>query len=706
MRIYSFDVFDTVLTRAVGDPAAVFRLVGDRLHASGLIACSAEAFALTRQRADEDIIAHSRRAPTLNAIHDEVARRLGLPPDAAAVVAAVEVDVERTVSRVVPGALDEITRARSNGRGQIVFVSDTPLPAAFLVELLAGAGAWRAGDRIYASAEVGASKYEGNLFDWVRNDLGVQASNLEHTGDDAHSDVRMARSRGWLARQLGAARLNRYEGILERHAPMTDGLTSYMAGASRLARAEAISEHTEAALADVAAGVAAPLLIGYALWMSQQVRRLNLEQLFFVARDGEVLLEVARPVFAAVNLEVECRYLYGSRQAWQFAAAGLDMNFRPGRLLTLDDEPRSARSILDRVHLDLGEAYAATSDPLLAPELADVPLVPARQADVVALLGEEPLRRRLATDAAAQGDLLLEYLQQEGLGTGRRAGFVDIGWLGHMGRAVEDVLAAGDRPPPTAWLYLGLLEKAEQAAGPTMSERQHAFLFDLDRGFGVPQRLFGVQNLLEALCQASHGRTVGYRRSPTGVEPALERSAREEELVAWGLAAYRSVLLRAVALLVRSPDIDLTAHVDLRPALSGVLHELWEHPTAAEAERWGSLPFDVDVAGGSAVPLAAPVALEDVVRELCDRRRVKLRPAGSWRAGVVRRSVWPWRAAFHVAASAEKMLPRLRRILRRVRARPFSITEDGRPGPYSRSVSKVRAVFFSGGQHDDNREAR
>jgi hypothetical protein len=35
-----------------------------------------------------------------------------------------------------------------------------------------------------------------------------------------------------------------------------------------------------------------------------------------VARDGAVLLDIARKLLPTLGLQIECRYLYGSRQAW------------------------------------------------------------------------------------------------------------------------------------------------------------------------------------------------------------------------------------------------------------------------------------------------------------------------------------------------------------------------------------------------------
>ena len=72
-------------------------------------------------------------------------------------------------------------------------------------------------------------------------------------------------------------------------------LAARFARASRAARAavEAASEH-EAAIRDVAAGVAGPALVGFVLWIQEQARQRGLRRLRFLSRDGQVLYELTR----------------------------------------------------------------------------------------------------------------------------------------------------------------------------------------------------------------------------------------------------------------------------------------------------------------------------------------------------------------------------------------------------------------------------
>ena len=76
-----FDIFDTLLTRAVAKPEDVFVLLGRRLWELGLITCSPEVFARQRVYAEERANLCTDGHPKLRAICEELVRSFGLPGD-------------------------------------------------------------------------------------------------------------------------------------------------------------------------------------------------------------------------------------------------------------------------------------------------------------------------------------------------------------------------------------------------------------------------------------------------------------------------------------------------------------------------------------------------------------------------------------------------------------------------------------------------
>src|SRR5262249_47569159 len=125
------------------------------------------------------------------------------------------------------------------------------------------------------------------------------------------------RRRGLRVEPYLAANLNRYEALLEAHAGASGGMSSLLAGASRLARLSVPARFPRGiALPDVAARVAGPTLPAYLLRVLRRAQAARLRRLYFISRDGQILHEIARRIAPRLRVDLELRYLYGSRQAW------------------------------------------------------------------------------------------------------------------------------------------------------------------------------------------------------------------------------------------------------------------------------------------------------------------------------------------------------------------------------------------------------
>jgi len=97
------------------------------------------------------------------------------------------------------------------------------------------------------------------------------------------------------------------------------------AHASRAARAAVeVTSERETAIRDVAAGVAAPALVGFVLWTQEQSRLRGLRRLRFLSRGGQVLYELTRRLARVLGAEMGLEYVYSSRLTWSLAATQPD----------------------------------------------------------------------------------------------------------------------------------------------------------------------------------------------------------------------------------------------------------------------------------------------------------------------------------------------------------------------------------------------
>ena len=435
----------------------------------------------------------------------------------------------------------------------------------------------------------------------------------------------------------GAGRgTTRFEALLARPWPGTDGLAEGFAAASRAARAAVpAADPRAAAIRDVAAGVAAPMLASYVLWVLLDARARGLERLYFLARDGQVLGELAAGLAPRLGVPIECRYLYASRQTWVRDLAPLPpegqgwlwYGARPGAV--------TAGDILAR----LG------GDPALGAALAELGFDPGRPLDAG---GMARLRAALASEAfaaeraplrAAARARLVAYLRQEGVLDGEPFGVVDLGWRGSLHASLCGLLAEEGLAPAHGYL-LGI----EAGGSATWAHLRQGYLFDLDReAGGLFAPIADQRAYLEVFAAADHGTLLGYRDEGGRMRPELARGFAAR-VRAWGLPTMRGALLAAAAALPLE-GVDAERVAAMRAPIRALLAAFWTAPTPAEARAWGGFPLDLGEGRGSrAAPLAAPFGPRDLARLLGRRGSLK-KDEHFWVEGALAMSPGPLRAA-------------------------------------------------------------
>jgi hypothetical protein len=395
------------------------------------------------------------------------------------------------------------------------------------------------------------------------------------------------------------------------------GLAADFARAARAARRGVpAADAREAALRDVAAGVAAPMLAAYVLFVLEDAAAQGLGRVCFLARDGQVLHEIARRLAPRLHPGVEVRYLYASRQIWTRAISDsadhhwLWYGDRPG--LTL-------RAVLRRLAVP-GEAVAAPLEGLGLPATAwDRPLAAAELARLRPWLEGPEFAAAAAAPRAANRARLVAHLRQEGLLDGTPAAVVDLGWSGSLHDALSYLLAAEGAPPVEGYLFG--IERVKDA---TWLERRHGYFFDHNRGIGADifARVEDQRGFLEVFCAADHGTVTGLRQANGRIEAELDQ-AWAGPVAAWGLGTVRA----AVAGFAEALALDRAsreAALALRPVIGALLRDFWLAPEPEEARAWGAFPFNLGEGHGSYVaPLADAYGPADLARALKTGRLLK-----------------------------------------------------------------------------------
>lgn len=404
-----------------------------------------------------------------------------------------------------------------------LYLSDFYMPGPMLDRILAHHGLDRIVPNGIVSCDVMRNKRSGRLFQHVQALYNVAPQDHIHIGDNQYSDVERPRRLDVAAIHFEPDAGHRSRIARESLFASRDMLFDYL----RARTHEAAQSHHDRPDPDAAAmfrlGLdAAPLFIGFALFVAERTIIDHPDRLFFLTREGEFFFRLFKTLFPAGrhagHVLPPCAVLAASRQA-TFAASieavsteefrriwNLNWQQRLSTLFgILGVEPQAFLPLLERVDLSPDELLVRPQeDPRIEKLIAD----PFFSGHVLARAREK--RETLAA-----------YLEQQGVRDGEKIGIVDIGWRG----TIQDNLARIMPQCETAGYYLALRTFLNPQPSNVV---KHAF--GPDERFDDVSAFFETFEPLELLCNSPSGSVSGYQVAKDGTI-APERQTQEQENV-------------------------------------------------------------------------------------------------------------------------------------------------------------------------------
>lgn len=414
MRVVTFDIWDTCLTRSFSEPKHLFLEVAKRITLADRFEDS-ETAELARLRILSEQMAR-QSAPGMECTLEEIQNFLKTlaGDEIGKRFISLELDVEREFVRPIVAMRYQLERSRRAG-AKIAFISDMYLPSVFLGELLGANGFLQSTDLVVVSSEYRANKSTGELFCIVRDKLGTKPTSWIHVGDKWHADVVAPRCTGIKARQFKGA------GWTASETRSGDLSAANARHASRIMggmRAVRLSGDYPAVLSDVVA----PWLCALAAQMVHRAQQMGLRRLYFLSRDGEIIMRIANRI-APPGLE--CRYLYSSRRAWCFPAMVGD---DPQSRRWLETFAVSPKGILENLEFSGIEQGRILEELGLTPNEARHRAAPENRKFVWEHLRSTGRMSLVLQRAAIARHACLEYLEQEGLFANNLWAVCDVGW--------------------------------------------------------------------------------------------------------------------------------------------------------------------------------------------------------------------------------------------------------------------------------------
>lgn len=307
-RVYSFDVFDTCVTRCWHQPTDLFEglflaLLAEKTLPSQQRKAAAKVLARSRIQAERTARKQTTADDiTLDEIYQTLAPQLkayNIDPTEAL---TKEISLEIAAVSPILSTRQYIQQLREQGH-KVLFLSDMYLPGAVVRQMLIDQGfldglidGFTDGrEAVFVSADVGLSKGSGKLFNAVCRQLNIAPKQLHHTGDNRYADVRSARRMGVTATYFTQGEPTRYEKGFRPELIGPDWVRSQIIGNSRAVRLRhATTNQGQRQHAMLAANFLAPLLTGYVAWVLTTAQEMGIKQLYF---DDGGLLVIAKTIY-------------------------------------------------------------------------------------------------------------------------------------------------------------------------------------------------------------------------------------------------------------------------------------------------------------------------------------------------------------------------------------------------------------------------
>jgi len=592
------DVFDTCLTRIVINPKHAFIFLGNSLLKARIISKSA-----TKDFQAERVLAESnaRNANasgecTLTEIHKQLQKTYNWNDSQLRESIDLEFSIEKSLSRPIAETAKLLKHA-AKVASSINFVSDTYFNSSEIRRLLKANDMWCNDAKVYSSCEYRKSKSNrGELFQQILLERQFQPDQVLHIGNDYKNDIRNPSLLKINTLHFTSANPTHWDNLLISKAKGSNQIqfVSFLLGSARLSRLNGFNGFQQDEIL-IATTVIAPLIFSYCKWVMQEARRLSLKKLFFISRDGEILMEICNLLKQKKTYQkqiTELRYLFGSRQAWNFPCNEQELDFQ--LIETFKSCVKCSLSDLLDKHFpenDLREKY----DHFLKSSFKKVNFhssLTSNQLQEVRSLFQSPEGINLASQTfERRKQTLNRYLQQEGVFGSEKFALVDLGWNGTgIASVIEQIQQTNFTLPEI--FFFG--RKSNQL--PSQSNNPKTFLFDRVMNSGWEPRDIPLSALLEIFCYSSQGRTLGYQKKPNQIEPIFDCKLQDSTSLET-IKLTRTACQKLTKNWPSEKEYDSDVIKSTAEILTRQLRSFYFNPPPAAIKRWGSFNFDFDALG-------------------------------------------------------------------------------------------------------------
>ncbi len=537
-KIVSFDIFDTLIHRAVHRPTDVFEVLAAKLrnHSVGLFNPGAAVnFAHYRVLAEQEarsLLMEVIQSPEVNLdqIYQVLCEIHNLSESQVATISDLEIELEHQLVYANPLMLDIFNYAQAQGK-TIALCSDMYLPVTVIQTLLKRCG-YAPPFELFVSHDLKLSKHEGTLWPELLAQFQTAPQDVVHFGDNLQADVLMPRAAGISACHFDYLPRHVDPHFRMKEPPPTEDrhVWALVQGTIR----EQVMKSSHSFWEDIGLQVFGPLLLGNFIWSSVLAKQDRIEKLLFFARDAYLPHQIYQRYHRDFGLEAEAEYAYFSRAALllpSFVDMPIDRIYHlfSGRSL------RTVSQHLNRLGINPHTFFHLIRQ------------VGFSGLDDVVLNGDNRMHRLLnilwpqvLLEAKRRRPLPSRYVAQLA-GTANRLGIIDIGWTGNMQGGFSRLLQLTRLDFELQGYYYGTFDLIHLNYLPRNVYRGYLVNENVPNDWYSRLTSGGVE-LLEFALMAPHGTTLGYREENGAVLPILEENPADIETQTLAAQVQRGAL--------------------------------------------------------------------------------------------------------------------------------------------------------------------
>lgn len=574
--IVSFDLFDTLIKRDCYKPTELFRIIEQKIDKD----CGVNSyFAAIRIQAEIAARKKSKEEVSLDEIYAEISMPFSSVNKEQ--IKQLEIEYEYEACQWNPLMKPVYEYCRDQGK-RIFIITDIYLPETLIKNILLKLGIRY--EALFVSSTLKKMKRDGTLFREVLGLTGIHPSDILHIGDNVHSDYNIPKKMGiqpvHIAKEK-AINLFMNRKLYKENSQYADLCAFINNHAGNHAWNAVNVEKSFDFFSEAGYESQGPVLYGYVNWLQQQFKKDGIKKAFFLARDGQLMQKAYRKL----NHSVPDTYMYASRKALIIPSLWMTPTIQGIKESIYWGKRGTISSFLKKIGLVPAEFEQYYLD-------AGFPLYKVYEYEnlwkdpIFSHIFEEHIKQEMISHSHKAYDLLLRYLRQ--LDFSGKVAVVDIGWFGHMQRALARIVEEAKVPVEIHGYYMGLRPESSMLN----HIRAKGYLFDRNHDQQLSEKEKRFNAIVEMLFTANHGTTKGYIEKGGTVVPALGQWEYAEPSYVEDFAAIQACQKGALAFI---DDMIAAKNYFPFPNNRVVVFSNWlelgNNPSDQTADYFGNLHF-------------------------------------------------------------------------------------------------------------------